>query len=232
MGALYKMKKIILTIILGVFLISLVSATTTLGTFKQGSHGDCIELIQTCGSCTYNNLSKVVRTGENQEVYTINSVMTKDDTYYNYSFCNISELGIYNVHGFGDLDSDKTSWVYNFKITPSGSADIGSGEGLSFIGSTLVMLIIAITFFITGFNVKNIAAKVSFFSFSAINFIMVILFVVVSAQQNLYGYSGLVSGVETFWTVIQVLVGLGIFILFIITGLIIKKAWKIKRGYE
>ena len=226
------MKKILLLLIVGMLLINLVgSAQQSLGTFKQGSVGDCIDLIQTCGNCTFNNVSSVLKTGEDSKVYTINLKMTKDNTFYNYSFCNITELGIYNVHGFGDPDGVQDSWIFDFKITPSGSIEIGSGGGLSFIGSTLVMLIIAITFFITGFKVTNIAAKVSFFSFSIINFIMVILFVVVSAQQNLYGYTGLVTGIETFWTIIQILVGIGILALFIIVALVMKKAWKIKRGY-
>lgn len=224
-----KMNKIILTIIVGMFLISLVGATQqTLGTFKQGS---CMQLVQTCGNCTYNNVSFVYQTN-NAILYNISEEMAKVGTFYNHTFCNTSLVGEYVVNGVGNPNGKITSWVYDFKVTPSGSIDIGSGGGLSFIGSTLVMLIIAITFFITAFNVKNIAAKVSFFSFSAINFIMVILFVVVSAQQNLYGYTGLVSGVETFWTVIQILVSLGLLTLFIIIGLIIKKAFKIKRGYE
>ncbi len=227
------MKKILLLLIVGLFLISLVGATQqSLGTFKQGNKGDCIDLIQTCGNCTFNNVSSVLKTGEDSEVYTINLEMTKDNTFYNYSFCNITKLGSYNVHGFGNPDGVQDSWVFDFEVTPSGSIEIGSGAGLSFIGSTIVMLIIAITFLITGFAAKNLAAKISFFSFSIINFIMVILFVVVSAQQNLYGFTGLVSGIETFWTIIQVLVGIGILALFIIVALVMKKAWKIKRGYE
>lgn len=113
------MKKIII-ILMCICLISFVSSSNTLGTFQQGESGNCIELIQTCGSCTYNNVSSVVKTGEDTVTYTINTQMTKDDTYYNYSFCNITKIGVYNVHGFGDLDGDKTSWVYNFEITGTG----------------------------------------------------------------------------------------------------------------
>ena len=115
------MKKIFILIFMGLFLISLASATQqTLGTFKQGSTGDCITLIQTCGNCSYNNISTVLKTGEDSEVFTINSAMTQDNTYYNYSFCNITNLGIYNVHGFGNPNGVKTSWVYEFEITGTG----------------------------------------------------------------------------------------------------------------
>ncbi len=89
----------------------------TLGTFKQG---DCIPLSQTCGNCTYNNITTVLKTGENSIVHNISSQMTKTGTFYNYTFCNTSQTGIYNVHGFGDINGIVTSWIYNFEITGTG----------------------------------------------------------------------------------------------------------------
>ena len=223
------MKKILLLIVVGIFLISLVGAThQTLGTFKQG---DCMQMIQSHGNTTYNNISFVYQIN-NATLYNISAKMTKVGTFYNYTFCNTSAVGEYIVNGFGDPDGEKTTWTYNFEVTPSGSDDINSGAGLSFLGSLFAMLIIALVFFFTAFKTEKIAAKVSFFSFSVIFFIMTILFVVVSAQQNLYGFTGLVTGIETFWFVAKILIGIGMFALFIIVGLIIKKAWKIKRGYE
>lgn len=110
------MKKIILTIIVGIFLISLVSSTQqSLGTFKQG---ECTNLIQTCGNCTYNNISIILY--PNSSVAISNIKMTKDNTYYNYTFCNTSVLGNYIVNGFGDSDGKKTIWSYGFEITGTG----------------------------------------------------------------------------------------------------------------
>ena len=49
------MKKIILTIILGIFLISMASASLdSLGTFQQD---ECFNISQTCATCTYVNIS-------------------------------------------------------------------------------------------------------------------------------------------------------------------------------
>ena len=112
-----------LVFLFGICLISLVSgAQDYLGTFKQLDIGECEELSQTCGNCTYNNISIVMRTGENPETFILNAEMSVDDsgTYFNYSFCNLTEIGTYNVHGFGDIDGEKTSWVYEFYVTPSG----------------------------------------------------------------------------------------------------------------
>lgn len=144
------MKKIILAIIVGMFLISLVCATTTLGTFKQGSVGDCIELVQTCGNCTYNNVSTIMRTGEDSLVFTINTEMTADTsgTFFNYTFCNITELGIYNVHGFGDIDGEKESWVYLFEITTTGF--VGT------LGFYFLMLILTFGVIIFGYHIQDV----------------------------------------------------------------------------
>ncbi len=132
------MTKIMVAIIFGIFLISLVSATQSLGTFKQG---DCIQLIQTCATCTYNNISSVVQTGSNPQIYTTNSQMTKDDTFYNYTFCNTSVISTYLVNGFGNPDGIKTEWVYNFDISYS-------GQTLSFPQAIIYTLLMGIIFFI------------------------------------------------------------------------------------
>ncbi len=142
------MKKLLLFLLIGIFLISFISATQqSLGIFKQGGGGDCIELIQTCGNCTYNNVSRVIRTGENSEVFTINTVMTKDETYYNNSFCNITEIGIYNVNGFGDPDTEKTSWVYDFTITPSGKESSTSESILYAVFVTILFGLLIVLFY-------------------------------------------------------------------------------------
>ena len=142
------MKKIMLLVLVGIFLISLVGATEkSLGTFKQNELGKCISLIQTDGNCTYNNISTVVRTGEAPKTFTLNIAMTKDDTFYNYSFCNISEIGIYNVHGFGDPNGAKTSWAYTFEITPSGFRNL--------LGFFVIIIVIAYSIGFIGFFGKS-----------------------------------------------------------------------------
>ena len=110
------MKKLILILMLGIFLISLASAEIqTLGTFKQR---ECINFIQTCDNCTYNNISSVLY--PDSSIALSNVVMTRDDTYYNYTFCDASILGHYIVNGYGDLDGEKTIWSYDFEVTADG----------------------------------------------------------------------------------------------------------------
>ena len=46
--------------------------------------------------------------------------MDKDDTYYNFTYCNTTNLGQYIVSGIGDLDGVRTSWTYDFEVTGTG----------------------------------------------------------------------------------------------------------------
>jgi len=105
-------------LIVGIFLILLVIpilSATTIGTAKRG---ECINLYQICENCTSNNISTILYPNTTVAVSNVN--MTRDDTYYNYTFCETGILGQYIVNGYGDLDGQKTSWVYNFEVTGTG----------------------------------------------------------------------------------------------------------------
>ncbi len=127
------MKKILLLLIVGLFLISLVGATQqTLGTFKKDI---CMQLTQTCGNCTFNNLTYVYQTSD-AVLYNISDGMTKSGTFYNYTFCNTSTVGEYIVNGFGNPDGEQTSWTYNFWITPTGTI-LEASDSMLYIFLTL-----------------------------------------------------------------------------------------------
>jgi hypothetical protein len=146
-----------------------------------------------------------------------------------YQFSNTSTTGRYDVRGVSN-GCENTFATY-FEVTPSGKS-LGEGQGWSLFGSLILMIIISSIFLIVAFNSESIGIKISFFSLSGIFFIMTILYTVVTMQQTLFGYEGILSGIETFWFVIKMLIGIGIFALLIIVVLIMIKAWKIKRGYR
>lgn len=137
------MRNVMLFLLISVFLISLTSASIpNLEPIKQDQ---CIELIQTCSDCTYNNISKVLY--PNSTVILENVAMEKDDTYYNYTFCNTSTLGTYTVNGFGDLGGTKTTWNYNFEVTPIGLTQT-TAQG---IGSAIYLVLMLVLMFVFGF---------------------------------------------------------------------------------
>jgi len=100
------------------------SAQPSLGTFKKG---ECISLVQICESCTYNNISYVLY--PNSSTALSNVQMTRDDTFYNYTFCDTNIIGEYLVNGFGDEDGTKEIWVYDFRITGSGDS-VSTTQGI------------------------------------------------------------------------------------------------------
>jgi len=91
------MKKLLLTFILGMFLISSISALDNLGTFKQN---DCVRIVQTCATCSYVNIAG-------------------DGEWY-YDFCNTSLIGRYDVRGKGDLSGTDTSFATWFDVNGTG----------------------------------------------------------------------------------------------------------------
>lgn len=88
------------------------STILKIGEFNQG---DVVELIQTCSNCTYNNITKIKL--PDGTLIEIDEAMTKDETFYNYSFGNYTYLiGVYQVSGVGDLNGIDEVWNYSFEI--------------------------------------------------------------------------------------------------------------------
>lgn len=145
-------KKISFLLIFLLIFISVSVFASTLGTVKQGS---CIELIQTCDNCSYNNISRVI--SPNKTVILEEAVMTKDDTYYNYTFCSTNDLGQYIVNGYGDIDGVKTVWSYDFFATPNG-LDLGTGEAILYFLFSVILfgIILGLSFFIFTMPKENL----------------------------------------------------------------------------
>jgi hypothetical protein len=108
--------KLIIGILLSIVMITIVSASmSSLGTFKQN---DCVELKQTCASCSYVNFTRVSYPNSTRALDNVQA--TKDGSNFNYTFCSTSALGIYIVDGIGDVDGTDTVFAYDFEVTPTG----------------------------------------------------------------------------------------------------------------
>ena len=161
----------------------------------------------------------------------IEQVMTKNGRTFNASIDsgNFTSIGTY---GFNIICTDGVNYETGSicrEVTPSGS-QINSGKAIGLFGSLVLMIIVAIVFLVFAFKSENMVAKISFYCFSAIGFIMAILYTVIVMQQTLFGFDSILTGIESFWFVGKMLVGVGILALGIIIFLIMLKAWKIKRG--
>jgi len=125
-------------------------AMDSLGLFEKD---DCVMLTQTCSNCTYVNISSVQ--DPNSAIIKSNLAMTKTGTFYNYSFCNTSDVGTYIVSGFGDNDNAPDVFVYSFDITPNG---LKPASDILTIGIYLLFLIATLGLFATFFiNLAKLA---------------------------------------------------------------------------
>lgn len=131
-------KTILLTLLLGIFLITLVSsAQDSLGTVTQN---DCIDIPQTCVSCTFNNISSIIYPNKTRFLFSPEQNMTRNGTDYVFHTCNFSSnIGTYIVNGHGDLSGTDTLWNYNYEITVTGAV-------LETSESNLYIIILVATF--------------------------------------------------------------------------------------
>jgi len=199
------MNKILLTLILGVFLISFASAEIqTLGTFPVNEE---INLIQICSNCTFNNITYIFL--PDSTLINFNIQMTKDGTFYNYTLNsgNVTQLGEYIINGIGDLDGVDTDWNYNLFVTTSGAERINEGEGFTLFSIILILIMTIIFFIIATIFVNNFAFKVFFGSLSVLLLISTIGFGVTIMQQNFGAFSNLVSGYSLFFRLFMILLG-------------------------
>jgi len=92
----------------------------TLGTFQRDN---CIDLVQTCGNCTFVNFTAIYF--PNGTLAEANLTTIKVGTLFTKQFCNTTVLGTYVVNGFGDADGDVV-FAYDFDITSTGIKESNS----------------------------------------------------------------------------------------------------------
>jgi len=190
---------------------------------------ECAILRQVCATCSFVNISLAY---PNSTLILSNVEMVDSGGgVWTYEFCNITELGRYDVVGIGDINGADAGFVLFFDVTPSGSI-LDSASSTTLIGSLLVMLILSALFLIMAMRANGTVSKLALYCISGIGFIMVILYTVVIIQQALFGFDSIVNAVETFWVVAKIGVTIGGVALGIVVFLIMLKAWKIKRGFN
>jgi len=141
-------KQLFILVLIGLLVLPMISLASAeisnLGTFKTG---ECISLKQSCATCTYNVVNRVVMPDSTLGI-SGTLTMTKSGLVYNYTFCNTSQTGNYIVDGYGDLGGSDTVWNYNFQVTTTGS-DSSTGKSMTYIFLfTFCLIIFAILLFI------------------------------------------------------------------------------------
>jgi len=166
------MKRILLTIIVGMFLLTCVSATDFLG--QQFEEINIIENCRDDGApCDATYLCNITITDPFNNINVSNAPMTRNDTFYNYTLTATGELG-----------------VYHYTTDCSNATFAGTNKGLITVTTTgktpnmmitLLLLGVALVLFIIALIIKN----------KSIGFIAGILFVIAGTYTMIYGFGDL-----------------------------------------
>lgn len=127
--------------LIGILSFELVSAEVQ--TLSPQKAGTCIDLPQVCSSCTYVNISSIKY--PNSSITILNQAMTKNEVNYNYTICNVTDLGTYVVTTCGDIDGTFECAVYDFEVTTDGTKPTDS-QGTMFIGILASILVLSFFF--------------------------------------------------------------------------------------
>ncbi len=143
------MKKILLTLMLGIFLITLASAACPDGDDCIGTIelDNSIDIYQTCNNCTYCNFTQIKY--PNKEVFLSNIEAIQDGTYFSYEILggNNTELGEYEYCYDCGNALEKETGCLNYLVTPTGFIDT--------LGFYIVLLLVLGGIVFLGFSIEE-----------------------------------------------------------------------------
>jgi hypothetical protein len=128
------MKIIIIILTLCIILTPVISAET----YQLNS---CIDLIQVCDNCTSVNITTIRY--PNSTIALSNVEMTRNNTEYNYTYCDTGVTGTYTISGYGDDNAITDTFSYDFEVTVT-------GQELNIPKTTIysIILIMSVLFFL------------------------------------------------------------------------------------
>ena len=153
-------KTIIITIMLILFLPIVLAEQETLGTYKKGS---CINLLQSCANCSYNNFTSVSYPDGTLEILNINA--SRNGSIFFTSFCNTTQIGDYAIHGLTDVDGTETEYGYRFEVNQ---------EGSKYSIYLIYLLVIAFLYIILGIGIAK--EDTTFIALSSMGIIIVSIY--------------------------------------------------------
>lgn len=230
-----KYIKAFLLITFSILLMSLINAEASF-TFKQNSNAQ-LEIpvfeydITKCASCScditidYPNGSNIIRSAS--------TIINGHYALYNLnkSSGTTSLIGNYKVDIHCNNGADNGASTFEYQITPTGQERINAGEGLSLIGSLVVIILVTVFLFAISFKFENWALKIVFLGSSAVMVFIGVLQSMVIMDNNLGGFTGLVEAYSGFFIIIRVMVVIAVLVLTLGGLYVAMKWWQWKRGF-
>jgi len=187
--------KLLFSLFLGMFLIGIVSAIdATLGTSEQGK---CIVLTQTCGNCSFVNISQITYQKNSTTFLTAPvSMALNGTTRYTYNFCSTEGIGRYVYDSYGDPDGVTVPQSVDFFINPTGE-QFDLIQGLMLVGQ-LSMIVLFVTLGLT-FSKERWKLKSFFFMMAMLMGVILLnstrIIAAQSGSLNTMGNMGLIAGI-------------------------------------
>jgi len=138
--------KLIITLVLGIFLLSSVSALIDLGSVD---YGESIKIRQVCADATYINISSISFTNGSDAVTNIEMISSGSGEFF-YFFNNTYDFGRHDVLGISD-GCEKTFATY-FIV----GKELTNGKAIIYVGFILILLF---TFFLTIYGAGKVKWK-------------------------------------------------------------------------
>ncbi len=137
-------------IIMGLLLLNSVVALESLGEYKINT---CVNIRQTCTTCSYVNLSITEPT--NSTIVISNQAMNDEGGgVWTYEFCKTSTTGKYDVVGSGDLDGEDTSFVIFFIISATGT-ELTTAKIWSYISILIISILTFLALLFVGIKLPS-----------------------------------------------------------------------------
>jgi len=121
--------------------------SSSLGTYKSG---ECVQIVNNLNA-TAVNISGITSPSPNSSILITNQAMTKDGSFFNYTFCDTSKLGIYT---YGFCDSNGYCFNNDFEITATGSS-LSTSKSITYILIFVFSLLIFIGLMIAGITIPS-----------------------------------------------------------------------------
>ena len=172
--------------------------SSELGKFKQN---ECINIVVplNASSVTLTNVNSPI----NSTIILQNKAMSGSNNFFNYTFCNTSQLGTYT---YGYCDQDGNCYGNTFVVNGSGQ-DVSQSQIILILIGLCILLITGLFFFILSLLFKHPGTKIFLMALSALTLIVLIGIITSNATVYLAEFPGLVNMYNNYYILVITLAG-------------------------
>lgn len=197
-----EVRKLLFALILGVFLISLVSAYDLGGYDLGGVEQDgCVDLYVSDADSTYANFTSMKYPNQTIEYY--NLAMTQNGYDFTYNFCNTSQNGEYFYTVCGDPVGKDPCKSFDFLVTPNGEIPDNSKIGVYLLSVFVILMFLGFAIFGI-FKSENYVAQFALYWISHLLFVALSFMLWNGSLNFLTGHAFVIGFFRILWWVAMI----------------------------